>query len=207
MSKKGGRSESRAAEGEPSKQELQQQMEATRESISETVAEIRDVVSQQYEEVKETYESVKEGVDEALDWREKFSENPVVWGAGAVSVGILIGIGLAQAFEDDDARGGGRKSKAAGAAGYLVGELSGFADAVLPTISGKVKELFGLDLAAYLGEARERAKLKGETKKSGARKKRATKRSGKKGAGATKKRAASKKGGAAKRTASKKRAG
>ncbi len=107
MAKKGGRDESRAAEGEPSKQELQQQMEATRESISETVAEIRDVVSQQYEEVKETYESVKEGVDEALDWREKFSENPVVWGAGAVSVGILIGIGLAQAFEDDDARGGG----------------------------------------------------------------------------------------------------
>ena len=204
MSKKGERDESRAAEGEPSKQELQQQMEATRESISETVAEIRDVVSQQYEEVKETYESVKEGVDEALDWREKFSENPVVWGAGAVSVGILIGIGLAQAFEDDDARGGGRrKSKAAGAAGYLVGELSGFADAVLPTISGKVKELFGLDLAAYLGEARERAKLKGATKKSGARKKRATKRSGK---GATKKRAASKKG-ASKKGASRKRAG
>ena len=203
MVKKGDADQSRAAEGEPSKQELQRQMEATRESISETVAEIRDVVSQQYEEVKDTYESVKEGVDEALDWREKFSENPVVWGAGAVSVGILIGIGLAQAFEDDDARGGGRKSKAAGAAGYLVGELSGFADAVLPTISGKVKELFGLDLAAYLGEARERAKLKGATKKSGARKKRATKRSGK---GATKKRAASKKG-ASKKGASRKRAG
>ena len=207
MSKKGERDESRAAEGEPSKQELQQQMEATRDSISETVAEIRDVVSQQYEEVKETYESVKEGVDEALDWREKFSENPVVWGAGAVSVGILIGIGLAQAFKDDEARGGGgRKSKAAGAAGYLVGELSGFADAVLPTISGKVKELFGLDLAAYLGEARERARLKGETK-SGASRKRATKRAGK-GAGATKKRAASKKPSGAKRSASKrKRAG
>ena len=201
MSKKGEREESRAAEGEPSKQELQQQMEATRESISETVAEIRDVVSQQYEEVKETYESVKEGVDEALDWREKFSENPVVWGAGAVSVGILIGIGLAQAFEDDDARGGGRKSKAAGAAGYLVGELSGFADAVLPTISGKVKELFGLDLAAYLGEARERARLKGATK-SGARKKGAAKRSSK---GAAKKGAASKKPSGAKRGAVKRR--
>ena len=174
MAKKGGRGEARAAEDEPSKQELQRQLEATRESISETVAEIREVVSHQYEEVKETYESVKEGVDEALDWREKFSENPVVWGAGAVSVGILIGIGLAQAFDDDDdARGGGRrKSKAADAAGYLVGELSGFADAVLPTISGKVKELFGLDLAAYLGEARERARLKGGTVKSGAGRKR-----------------------------------
>ncbi|HEX6622431.1 MAG TPA: hypothetical protein VF064_01870 [Pyrinomonadaceae bacterium] len=202
MAKKGGHDESRAAEGEPSKQELQQQMEATRDSISETVAEIREVVSQQYDEVKETYESVKEGVDEALDWREKFSENPVVWGAGAVSVGILIGIGLAQTFEDEDARGSRRKSKAAGAAGYLVGELSGFADAVLPTISGKVKELFGLDLAAYLGEARERARLKGATER-GARKKSAAKRSSK---GATKKRAASKKGGAAKRGASKKRA-
>ena len=109
-----------STEGEPSKAELQRQMEEARASISETVAEIKDVVTHQYEEVKDTYESVKDGVEEALDWREKFSENPIVWGAGAVSVGILIGLGLAQAFDDE---GGSRrrKSKAAGAAGSLVG--------------------------------------------------------------------------------------
>lgn len=183
--------------GEPSKQELQRQMEEARAGISEAVAEIKEVVTQQYEEVRERYETVKEGVEEALDWREKFSENPVVWGAGAVSVGILIGIGLAQTLGDDD-DGGRRKSKP-GAAEYLVNELAGFADAVLPTISGKVKDLFGLDLAAYLGEARERARLKGETQRSGARKK-----------SATKKRAATKKGAskksAAKKSATKRRA-
>lgn len=183
---------------EPSKAELQRQMEEARASISETVAEIKDVVTHQYEEVKDTYESVRDGVEEALDWREKFSENPIVWGAGAVSVGILIGLGLAQAFDDEGGGGHRRRSKAAGAAGSLVGELSGLADAMLPTISGKVKELFGLDLAAYIHGAREQAARKRATKRIGKGTKKAAPRKGAKTVGA-------KKSGAAKKTGSTKK--
>lgn len=137
-----------------SKAALKRQMEEARESISETVADIKSVVTQQYEEVKETVETVKEGVSEALNWREEFERNPLVWGAGAVSIGILIGFGIAHAFDEDEPSGRGKKS--AGGGGRLVGELGGLADVVLPTISGKVKELFGLDLDAYLRAEHER---------------------------------------------------
>ena len=98
MSRKRGE----AAEPE-SKAALRRQMEETRESISETVAEIKSVVTHQYEEVRETVESVKEGVGEVLDWRQEFERNPLVWGAGAVSVGILVGFGIARAFGSEAA--------------------------------------------------------------------------------------------------------
>jgi hypothetical protein len=147
MSKKRGE----AAEPE-SKTALRQQLEETRESISGTVAEIKSVVTHQYEEVRETVESVKEGVGEVLDWRTEFERNPLVWGAGAVSVGILVGFGIARAFDDEEQpRRGGRKSVTTGE--HVVAELSGFAEVVLPTISAKVKELFGLDLDTYLRAA------------------------------------------------------
>jgi hypothetical protein len=163
------------AAGEPqSKRELQRQMEEARDSISETVAEIKTVVAQQYEEVRE-------GVGEVLDWGEHFERNPVVWGAGAVSVGILIGIGLARAFDDAEPPARGRRRRAEPNSGQrLMGELTGLADAVLPTISGKIKEMFGLDLDAYLREtrrrqlparpARARAAKKGAPKKGGSKK-------------------------------------
>jgi hypothetical protein len=172
-----------AAEGvgeTPSKRELQRQMEETRDSISETVAEIKTVVAQQYEEVRERVETVREGVGEVLDWGEQFERNPLVWGAGAVSVGILIGIGLARAFDDHEPPSRGRRAKEPGAGQRLMGELTGLADAVLPTVSGKIKEMFGLDLAAYLHETRRkrlpektsraRAAKKGGGRKSGAKK-------------------------------------
>lgn len=167
---------SRKREGaiEPeSKAALKRQMEEARESISETVAEIKSVVTHQYEEVKETVETVRDGVGEALNWREQFENNPLVWGAGAVSVGILIGFGIAHAFDEDDAPPGRRK-RAAGRGERLVGELGGLADVVLPTISGKVKELFGLDLDAYLrAEHKRRPTRKAAPKKVGASKARA----------------------------------
>ena len=170
MSKKGERDESRAAEGEPSKQELQQQMEATRESISETVAEIRSVVTHQYDEVRETVESVKEGVGEVLDWRTQFERNPLVWGAGAVSVGILVGFGIARAFDEkEEPRPRGRR-KTVTTGEHVVAELSGFAEVVLPTISAKVKELFGLDLDAYLRAAHAERPAPKRLAKKGARK-------------------------------------
>ncbi len=166
-----------------SKAALRRQMEDARESISETVAEIKSVVTHQYEEVRGTVEGVKESVGEVLDWRTEFERNPLVWGAGAVSVGILVGFGIARAFDDEEkpARRG-RKKVTTGE--HVVAELSGFAEVVLPTISAKVKELFGLDLDAYLRAAHERRpERKRLAKKGDARRK---------PAGATKKDAAAK---------------
>ena len=178
-------SRKRGDDAEPeSKAALRQQLEETRESISETVAEIKSVVTHQYEEVRETVESVKEGVGEVLDWRQEFERNPLVWGAGAVSVGILVGFGIARAFDEkEEPRPRGRR-KTVTTGEHIVAELSGFAEVVLPTISAKVKELFGLDLDAYLRAAHEsrpkpkqiadkRASKKGSSKKKAASKKRA----------------------------------
>ena len=151
-------------------------MEETRESISETV------------------ESVKEGVGEVLDWRTEFERNPLVWGAGAVSIGILVGFGIARAFDEkEEPRPRGRR-KTVTTGEHIVAELSGFAEVVLPTISAKVKELFGLDLDAYLRAAhasrpepkrlaQKRAAKKGPAKKGPAKKKAAKKRAPAKGRG------------------------
>jgi hypothetical protein len=173
-----------------SKAALRQQMEEARESISETVAEIKSVVTHQYEEVRETVETVKEGVGEVLDWRTEFERNPLVWGAGAVSVGILVGFGIARAFDDEEKpRGRGRKSVTTGE--HVVAELSGFAEVVLPTISAKVKELFGLDLDAYLRTAHaSKPKPKQLADKRTTKKGAAKKGAAKKRAGTTKKQAA-----------------
>ena len=172
----------RRADEPESKAALKRQMEETRESISETVAEIKSVVTHQYEEVRETVESVREGVGEVLDWRTQFERNPLVWGAGAVSVGILVGFGIARAFDEkEEPRPRGRR-KTVTTGEHVVAELSGFAEVVLPTISAKVKELFGLDLDAYLRAAhaerpapKRLAAKKGAAKRSPA-KKAATKR-------------------------------
>jgi hypothetical protein len=134
-------------------------MEDARESISDTVAEIKSVVTHQYEEVRETVDSVRESVGEVLDWRAEFERNPLVWGAGAVSIGILVGFGIARAFDDEEEPKGRRKKKKTVSTGeHVVAELSGFAEVVLPTISSKVKELFGLDLDAYLRAAHDERK-------------------------------------------------
>lgn len=162
------------------KAELQRRMEEAREDISETVAEIKGVVAYQYD-------GVKEGIEEVLDWREQFDKNPIVWGAGAVSVGILIGIGLSHAFEETRPARGGRRRRSpeiSSLGEHLIGEVSGLADAVLPTLTGKVKEMFGVDLSAYLPI--EGAK---EEKRPRAAAKRLA---GKKGSAVSKKRAAKK---------------
>jgi len=189
------RKQGEAVESE-SKTELRRQMEEARESISETVAEIKSVVTHQYDEVRETVESVKEGVSEVLDWRTEFERNPLVWGAGAVSVGILVGFGIARAFDErEEPRPRGRR-KTVTTGEHVVAELSGFAEVVLPTISAKVKELFGLDLDAYLRAAHaERPAPKRLAKKGAAKKAAAKKAAAKKRAVAAKKRAASKRRG------------
>jgi hypothetical protein len=140
---------------EPTKAELQRQMEETREAISETVGEIKETVAHQYETVKETYETVKEGVGEVLDWREQFSRNPIVWGAGAVSLGILVGIGLAHSLGDVPPSSRRRKSGQARLNESLLSNLSGLSEAMMPTMTAKIKEMFGIDLAAYLPSSQE----------------------------------------------------
>src|SRR5438067_12804524 len=81
--------------------ELQRQMEEARSRMSETVAEIKSVVAQQYDEVRGTVETVREGFAEVLDWRAEFERNPLVWGAGAVPIGILMALGIARAFDEE----------------------------------------------------------------------------------------------------------
>jgi hypothetical protein len=188
-----------AAEESPEKAELQRQMEAARDSISDTVADIKSVVAHQYEEVRETVETVRAEVGEVLDWRTEFERNPLVWGAGAVSIGILVGFGIAHAFDDEDegarsSRGKKKKEGAGSTGGHIVAELSGFADLVLPTISAKVKELFGLDLDAYLRAAHANRPAREAVAKKSA----GSKRVAKKG---TVKKVASKKGAAKSRRA------
>jgi hypothetical protein len=173
----------------PTRAELQRRMEEARESISDTVADIKSVVVNQYEEVRGTVETVRAEVGEVLDWRTEFDRNPLVWGAGAVSIGILIGFGIARAFDDDEGEGARGRKKQTSTGGHIVAELSGFADLVLPTISTKVKELFGLDLDAYLRAAhaempaREPSAKQLTRKKKGSAKKGASKKgTAKKGA-------------------------
>ena len=177
----------------PEKAELRRQMESARESISDTVADIKSVVAHQYEEVRDTVETVRAEVGEVLDWRTEFERNPLVWGAGAVSIGILIGFGIARAFDDEDDGARGRaKKKGASTGGHIVAELSGFADLVLPTISGKVKELFGLDLDAYLRAAHAERPAREPSAKKLTRKKNGTAKKGTTKKGAAKKSAAKK---------------
>jgi hypothetical protein len=175
---------------EPTKAELQRQMDETRESISETVDEIKETVAHQYETVKETYETVKEGVGEVMDWREQFSKNPIVWGAGAVSLGVLVGIGMAHSLGGGQSSGRRNRQQAA-LSERLLEQLSSLSETMMPTITSKIKEMFGIDLSEYLsisGEtvrrpatksiAKRRPTKKSATGKSSA-KKRSTKQSGK----------------------------
>jgi hypothetical protein len=195
MSKRSAGGAADAADAEnPTKAELQRRMDEARDSITETVSEIKTVVAHQYEEVRDTYETVKEGVGEVLDWREQFERNPIVWGAGAVSVGILVGVGLAHLFDDEEEARGRRKSKEPGTGERLISELTGLADAVLPTISGKIKEMFGLDLSDYMSAARARRAAASE--KSAPPRKLAAKKRPALGAKAAKKSAAKKSAGA-----------
>lgn len=188
-----GAAETDAGGESPTKAELQRRMEEARESISDTVADIKSVVVNQYEEVRGTVETVRAEVGEVLDWRTEFDRNPLVWGAGAVSIGILIGFGIARAFDDEDGGGRGRKKKNNSTGGHIVAELSGFADLVLPTISTKVKELFGLDLDAYLRAAHaERPARREPSAKQLTRKKKGSAKKGTSKKGTAKKGAAKK---------------
>src|SRR5690349_23003169 len=75
---------------EPSKEELQRRLGQARDSITNTVSEIKETVANQVQAVKDT-----------LDWREQFKKRPVVWSAGAVGVGFVVGYSLAAVVKGD----------------------------------------------------------------------------------------------------------
>jgi ElaB/YqjD/DUF883 family membrane-anchored ribosome-binding protein len=79
---------------EATKAELQRRMEQARETITQTVTEIKDTVANQYQSVRET-------INETLDWREQFRKRPVAFSVGALSVGFLVGYGLAGVVKGD----------------------------------------------------------------------------------------------------------
>jgi hypothetical protein len=177
------------SEEEPTKAELQRRMEEAREEISETVEEIKDTVTEQYESVKET-------VTQTLDWREQFRKHSVAWSLGALAVGYVVGSGLAAALEDSTKKKG-KKSSGLLDEVYALGErLSDeFSDVaqtiLLPALSKKIKEKFGIDLSDRL-----RAALSAKS----------TKRAGKSAAKKGSSKKAAKKGGAKKRASGKRAA-
>ena len=166
-------------------------MEEAREDISQTVEEIKDTVTDQYESVKET-------ISETLDWREQFRKHSVAWSLGALAVGYIVGSGLAASL-DDATKKKGRKSSGLLHEVYEFGErlsdeFSGVAQTILlPALSKKIKDKFGVDLSDRLlaalpakgkTSASKRAAKKGSAKKSGkktsAKKRASSKRAAKK---------------------------
>lgn len=143
--------------GEPSKRELERQMQRTRESLAETIGEIKDTVENEYASAKRTVSGV-------LDYREQFKEEPLVWSLGALSAGFALGYTLGYAHKNSKH---GKQSQLAAFADSMIDELSSVGQGlVMPALNVKIKELFGFDFAELLDDM-------GRTKKSPAKKPRA----------------------------------
>jgi ElaB/YqjD/DUF883 family membrane-anchored ribosome-binding protein len=155
----------------PSKAELQQRMEEARESISQTVDEIKDTVSEQYENVKET-------VGEVLDWKEQFQQNPLVWGIGAVAVGVAVGYSIALVRQGDNHHSRRRRSQAEDFSDTVFDGLATLGQSyLLPAVAHKVKELFGIDITEDLLGHRKAATQRATTSRKRSAKKIAAKKS------------------------------
>lgn len=161
---------------EPSKEELQRRMEEARESISHTVEDIKETVTDQYKSVKET-------VADVLDWNEHFSKNPLLWGIGAVSVGLIIGYSIAVARHDPTPRRKRRDDDDAPSADVFFANISRLGrTVVLPAVSHKIKDLIGIDISEYLLSPAEEVKPKKRAVKGSAKKRSTKKSSGRKSA-------------------------
>jgi hypothetical protein len=170
-----------------SKAQLQKRIEETRESISHTVDEIKETVTDQYEAVKDT-------VADVIGWNEEFSKNPVVWGLGALSVGLIIGYSIAVVRQDDGRPSTRKRSRSDSPADNFFDGVSRVGmNFVLPAVTNKIKDVFGIDLSQQLlslvsGETdrretrtRRKSSAKAGAKrgaKKGASKRRTTKKSG-----------------------------
>jgi len=127
---------------EPSKRDLQRQMEKTRESVSDTVSAIKETLTEQVTAAKETVENV-------LDYRERFKDEPLVWSLGALSAGFALGYTMGYAHKET--KGSQNSSQIAAFAASIVDELSIVGtDLVMPKVSDSIKELFGFDLTEVL---------------------------------------------------------
>src|SRR5687768_7026080 len=152
---------------EPTKRELQNQMERTRESLAETVAEIKDTVEH---EVR----AVKKSVSGVLDYREEFQKEPLVWSLGALSAGFALGYTMGYAHRET--KGARKKSEVAAFANSMVEELSTVGNSlVMPALNARIKELFGFDFGDALdsiGKANKRSPKRSRAKKTTGRPKR-----------------------------------
>src|SRR5256714_85085 len=137
------------ASNEPSKRQLQRQMEQTRESLSETVGEIKETVDHEVRAVKKTVSSV-------LDYREQFQKEPLVWSLGALSAGFALGYTIGYAHKNTK---GGKKTAVVAFADSMVAELSTVGNAmVLPALDAKLKELFGVEFSELLMQMKHATK-------------------------------------------------
>ena len=126
---------------EPSKRDLEQQMDKTRESLAETIGEIKQTVEHEVAAAKQTVSGV-------LDYREQFKNEPLVWSLGALSAGFALGYTVGYAHKNSK---GGKQSPVVAFADSMVDELSHMGQGlVMPALNSKIKELFGFDFSELL---------------------------------------------------------
>ena len=151
----------------PSKQQLQRQMEKTRQSVSETVGEIKETVNEQIAVAKQTVTGV-------LNYREEFQKEPLVWSLGALSAGFALGYTMGYAHRET--KGARNKSEVAAFANSLVEEISTVGNnLVMPALNARIKELFGFDFGDALdsiGKTNKRSPKRSTAKKTIGRPKR-----------------------------------
>jgi len=142
-------------QAEPSKRQLQKQIDRTRESLSETVDEIKETAEQGYASVKETVSGV-------LDYRDEFQKEPLVWSLGALSAGFALGYAVGYAHKFSTKKAG--NSQVAQFTGRMVDELSKVGQSlVVPALGTKIRDFFGLDFGKLLqdmGGAPKRSRRK-----------------------------------------------
>lgn len=148
-----------AGDQEPTKRELERQMELTRESLAETIGEIKETVEHEFASAKQTVTGV-------LDYREQFKNEPLVWSLGALSAGFAVGYTLGYAHKNTK---GGKQSQLVAFADSMVDELSTVGQGlVMPALNLKIRELFGFDFSELLkdmGGSKKRVGRKTPTKR------------------------------------------
>lgn len=148
MAKASGIARTSEENREPSKRELQRQMERTRESLAETVDEIKETIGQEVSAVKKTVSGV-------LDYREEFQKEPLVWSLGALSAGFALGYTLGYAHKNTR---GGKQTAVIAFADSMVDEMSTLGkELVMPALDAKLKELFGFGFSELLAQVGGRA--------------------------------------------------
>jgi hypothetical protein len=141
---------------EPSKRELERQMQRTRESLAETVGEIKQTVEQEYQSVRKTVSGV-------LDYREEFKNEPLVWSLGALSAGFALGYTLGYAHKNTK---GGKQSQLTAFGSSMIDELSAMGQGlVVPALNEKIRELFGIDFSGLLAELGEPKQIRPKSRK------------------------------------------